>query len=281
MRNVPEDELAAVDQQEDAWNDRGSDLGLVSIRGSNGRGGRGRTRGGKSQRRVVGSRVGEPSSRSVASNERLGDGLGGWKGRSSRGKGGRKRGRRSVRKRQKSVKKVAPAATASVGVRSLPEPIIFDKSPPGFSGRDEWNGEDSRQMMADEVDVNDDSNSERSDYVDDEHGQASGDEYDDMAIDDYAAVYNGRPTTHSHYNDGDEEDDDNDNDEVGDDDDGDEVADDVDEDDMDVDGGEYEQGDLDVGGYLNADSDDEIVGNGDDDQDDTSESASTEYSSDE
>ncbi|XP_057537451.1 homeobox-DDT domain protein RLT2 isoform X4 [Amaranthus tricolor] len=281
VRNVPEDELAAVDQQEDAWNDRGSDLGLVSIRGSNGRGGRGRTRGGKSQRRVVGSRVGEPSSRSVASNERLGDGLGGWKGRSSRGKGGRKRGRRSVRKRQKSVKKVAPAATASVGVRSLPEPIIFDKSPPGFSGRDEWNGEDSRQMMADEVDVNDDSNSERSDYVDDEHGQASGDEYDDMAIDDYAAVYNGRPTTHSHYNDGDEEDDDNDNDEVGDDDDGDEVADDVDEDDMDVDGGEYEQGDLDVGGYLNADSDDEIVGNGDDDQDDTSESASTEYSSDE
>lgn len=292
--NVQEDDFAGPlgeNQQEDGWFDRGSDLGFAAIRGSRGRG-RGRTRGGRSQRRVVGSRGAEPSGRSVASNERLGDVLGGWKGSSSRGKGGRKRGRRSVRKRQKPVKKAA----AAVGGRALPEPIIFDKSPPGFSGRDEWNREESRQLQLDEVEIIDDSNSERSDYDDDDNGQASGDEYEDMAIDDYAAVYNGRPTHLSGYNidDGDEVDDDqyevgddDDRDEVGNDDDREEVADDMDEDDVDVDGGEYEQGDLDVGGYFNADSDDDIEGNGDEDgmrddrdQDDTSESASTDYSSD-
>lgn len=275
VRNVQEDELAGPlgeHQQEDAWLDRGGDIGFASIRSSRGRG-RGRTRGGRSQR-VVGSRGGDR--RSLASNEKLGEVLGGWKGRSTRGKGGRKRGRRSVRKRQKSVKK-APASVS--GARGLPEPIIFDKSPPGFSTRDEWNGEESRQMQVDEVDVNDDSNSERSDYDDDENGQASGDEYDDMAIDHYAAVYNGRPTHLSDYNIDDVDEEDVDPDDV--------VDDDVDEDDVDV-GGEYEQGDLDVGGYLNADSDDEIEENEeedmggmrDGDQDDTSESGSTDYSSD-
>uniref|UniRef100_A0A803N1P7 Homeobox-DDT domain protein RLT2 n=1 Tax=Chenopodium quinoa TaxID=63459 RepID=A0A803N1P7_CHEQI len=296
VRTVQDDELAGPPgdhQQEDAWFDHG-DLGFASIRGSRGRGRGGRSRGGRSQRRVANSRGGGPS-RGLASNERLGEVLGGWKGRSSRGKGGCKRGRRSVRKKQKPVKKVA----SSVGGRSLPEPIIFDKSPPGFSGRGEWNHVKSRPMQVDEIDVNDDSNSERSDYDDDYNGQASGDEYDDMAIDDYTAVYNGRPHL-SDYNvdDIDEEYDDqdevgDDRDEIGDDDHRDEVADDVDEDDVDeddvdVDDGEYEQGELeDVGGYLNADSEDEIEGNGDEvgmrddrDQDDTSESASTDYSSD-
>ncbi|KAL2937885.1 Homeobox-DDT domain protein RLT2 [Bienertia sinuspersici] len=280
VRNVQEDELAGPSseyQQEDSWFDPANDVGFASIRGRGGRG-RGRnSRGGKSQRRVSGFGGVEPGQRSLPSNERHGEALGAWKGRNNRGgKGGRKRGRRTVKKRQKPAKKAAPA----VASRSLPEPIIFEKSPPGFSGRDEWNQE---EMQVDEVDdVNDDSNSERSDYDDDDNGQASGDEYDDMAIDDYTAIYNGRPPHLSDYNvDVDEEDDDDD---VGDDDDRDEVADDVDEDDVD-DGGDYEQeGDLvDVGGYLNADSDDDGNGNEDGrrerDQDETSESASSDYSS--
>ncbi|KAK9664237.1 hypothetical protein RND81_14G027900 [Saponaria officinalis] len=268
MRNLQDDEFGGP-YGEDAWLDRGSELvGLPSSRGGRGRG-RGRTRGGRSQRRVVGSR-GELSRKSLASNEVLG----GWKSRSDRGgKGGRKRGRRSARSRQRSVKK-APAVAA--GSRSLPKPILFDKSPPGFSEPYGWNTEETRTIQAEEVDINDDSISERSDYNDDDNGQVSGEDYDDMAVDTYASVYNGNP---SHLEDRnmyhvDEDEDDDDRDEVGD---------DMDEDD--VEGVEYEQGDVDVGGFLNHDSDDEGNGNRNEDgerngdEDDTSDSASTDYSS--
>lgn len=147
----------------------------------------------------------------------------------------------------------------------------------------------------DEVEDIDDSNFERSEYEDDDdNGRVSGDEYDEMGIDDdYAAVYNGkapaRLVDRGDFNmddDEDEEDDDDDRDEVGEDDDHDEVV----GDDVDLDGGEYEQGDEDVGGYLNADSEEDEEGNrGEDrerngdgvgDEDETSESGSTDYSSD-
>lgn len=294
-RNSHEDELAGShgehQRQEDAWLDAETEhLGFASTRGGRGRG-RGRNRGGRSQRRAPGSR-GEPSRRSLPStSDRLGQVIGGWKGRSSRGKGGRKRGRRSARSRQRPVKKAAPS------VQTEPdEPLIFTTSPPGFSGRNEWNGaEESRRMEVDEVEDIDDSNFERSEYEDDDdNGRVSGDEYDEMGIDDdYAAVYNGkapaRLVDRGDFNmddDEDEEDDDDDRDEVGEDDDHDEVV----GDDVDLDGGEYEQGDEDVGGYLNADSEEDEEGNrGEDrerngdgvgDEDETSESGSTDYSSD-
>ena len=266
--NIQEDELAgaySVHQEEDAWVDRESKhLGFTSARGGHGRGGRRRNRGGRSQRRIGGSR-GERSSRNLASNNRLGPVIGGWKARSSRGKGGRRRGHQSVRSNQKPVKK---AAASAAGQSNQPEPVMLDNFPPGFSGRNEWK-ERGRVV----VDVNDDSDSERSEYEDD-NGQASGDEYD-MGIDDYNA---GAHLMGGHYNvDGDEDDDDPD--EVGDDDD--EVGDDVDDDVR----AEYEE-DLDIRGYLNADSEGE--GNGDEDgerheagnEDGTSESSSSDYSSD-
>ncbi|KAL9241090.1 hypothetical protein vseg_015240 [Gypsophila vaccaria] len=269
MRNIQDDEIAGP-YGEDAWLDRGNELvGLASSRGGRGRG-KGRTRGGRSQKRAVGSR-GELGRKSLASNERVSQLPGGWKSRSERGKGGRKRGRRSARSRQRPISK-APAA---VGVRSLPKPALFDKSPPGFSERYEWNTEETRKIQTEEIDINDDSISDRSDYNDD-NGQVSGEEYDNMAVDTYNSVYNRNPSRlvdRNIYN-VDEDEDDNDHDEVGD---------DVDEDD--VEGAEYAQGDMDVGGFLNHDSDDEGIGNGNDDgernrnEDDTSDSASTDYSS--
>lgn len=273
-KDVEDDELYGPQsghQLEDGWVDPGSATpAFASTRGGHGRG-RARTRGGRSQRRVGGSQAEPSSSRSLATIRRVGPALGGGKGRSNRGKGGRKQGRRSARSRQRPVKKAAGGASGG----SLPEPINFDRSPPGFSGRDQWNDEESRQMEVEDVEVyaHDNSDSERSNYSED-NGQASGDEYDDMAMDDYVAAYNGKPAhqviDRNNYSEEDDRDD------VGDDDDR-EVGDDMDED---VDDGDQEE--IDVGGFLNADSDDE--GNGDDveryrNQDYSSESASTDYSS--
>ncbi|XP_074284873.1 homeobox-DDT domain protein RLT2 [Silene latifolia] len=257
VRSIHDDELAGP-YGDDTWPDRGNEfVGLASSRGGRGRG-RGRTRGGRSQRRVVGT-----GRRNVMSNERPGPVVSGWKSRSDRGKGGRKRGRRSARSQQKPIKK--PPAVS--GVRSLPDPILFDKSPPGFSGRGDWNTEETRMVEAEEVYVNDDSMSERSDYNDD-NAQASGDDYDDMPVDAYTSVYNGNPShlvDENDYNVDEEENDD-----------------DMDEDDLE--GAEYEQEDTNIGpGFTIPDSDDEENGDElgvrDREQDDMSDNASTDYSS--
>ncbi|GAB4824907.1 hypothetical protein Ancab_007779 [Ancistrocladus abbreviatus] len=293
-RNVQDQELGglyAEHLQEDTWMDPGSaHMSLDNARGGRGRG-RGRTRGGRTQRRASGSRA-QSGKRSIASSSaRLGQVLGGWKGR-SRGRGGR-RGRRSVRSRPKPEKKLTSLAVQ----RHIPKQIIFDRSPE-MSGREEWNGEEAARMQ---IDGANDSNSERSDY-DDDNGQGTGDEYDDVVVGDYGGLYNGRPTDLLEGSDDDvdgEDDDAYDDDDDDDDDDPDEVGDDEDEDEVDVDGGEYEhggeydhggeyhqggeyeQGDMDIDGYINADSDDEVNGedvNHNRDQDDGSGSASTDYS---
>ncbi|KAH9621076.1 hypothetical protein KSS87_004536 [Heliosperma pusillum] len=259
VRSIHDDELAGP-YGDDTWPDRGNEfVGLASSRGGRGRG-RGRTRGGRSQRRVVGT-----GRRNVLSNERPGPGpvLSGWKSRSDRGKGGRKRGRRSARGQQKPIKK-APAIT---GVRSLPDPISFDKSPPGFSGRDDWNTQETRMVQPEEVYVNDDSMSERSDYNDD-NAQASGEDYDDMPVDAYTSVYNGVPSHLVDGNDYNVDEEEND--------------DDMDEDELE--GGEYEQEDTNIGrGFTIPDSDDEENGDEhgerDQEQDDTSDNALSDYSS--
>ncbi|KAK9284600.1 hypothetical protein L1049_023776 [Liquidambar formosana] len=107
------------------------------------------------------------------------------------------------------------------------------------------------------------SSSERSEF-DDDNGQATGDEYDGLAVDDYAGIYNGKSEDlildESDDNVvGDE--DDNDHDIEGDDD-----EDDDDDEEGDVGGDEDdEQGDLDVGRYINGYSDEE-EGNRDEDE---------------
>ncbi|XP_065623854.1 uncharacterized protein LOC136065097 [Quercus suber] len=94
------------------------------------------------------------------------------------------------------------------------------------------------------------SSSERSDY-DYENGQATGDEYDDMVVDDFAAGYPGRSDDllqGTYYNvDVEEEEEEEDED-------------DVDDNEGDA---EDEQGDLDIDEYINGDSDEEGNGGGD------------------
>ncbi|KAJ9170905.1 hypothetical protein P3X46_018968 [Hevea brasiliensis] len=236
VKNTQDNEAAETRHQagllqEESW----VDVAGLSRRGSRGRG-RGRTRGGRSQRRVTGSRS-ESGKRSVATNnDRLGQVLS-WKTQ-SRGRGGRKRGRRSIRSRQKPVKR--PVET------QIPKETIHEKAPRRLE-RDDWNGDEARFQVDNAENL---SSSERSEY-DDDNGQATGDEYDDLAVDDYAGGFNGKSDDlleGSDYNiDVNEDDDDDDDDEV-----------DEDEDD--------EQGDMEVAGYINGDSDEDEMRDGEGEQ---------------
>uniref|UniRef100_A0A5B7A597 Homeobox-DDT domain protein RLT2 n=1 Tax=Davidia involucrata TaxID=16924 RepID=A0A5B7A597_DAVIN len=254
VKNFAEVELAetplkAENLQRELWVDPGSGH-TGSGRGRGGRGrGRGRTRGGRSQRRVVGSRSGPGQRSTTTDSERFGQLLG-WKGR-ARGRGGRRRGRRTVRSRQKPVKRVVEIS----GQRDEPEGIIFEKIP--SSSGQEWNEEETTGMQVDIAENA--SSSERSEY-DDDNGQATGDEYDDLMVDDYSGVFNGksdRLLEGVDYNVDGEEDDEDRVEEADDD-----VDEDEDEDDEGDDGDEDEQGDIDIEEYINGDSDEE--GNRDD-----------------
>ncbi|GAB2274768.1 hypothetical protein Dimus_009541 [Dionaea muscipula] len=321
VRNIQEDELAAPHgtQQllEDTWMD--PEVGHKSssrVRGGSGSGsgrgsgsgsgrGYGRTRGGRSQRRAAGSRIelGRRTS-SVATNEQLGQVLGGWKSgsRGSGGGGGGRKRRRSVRSRQKPSKKATPVS----GQRHIPEQINFDRSHGMYGhGRDGWNNvkESTWVQQQIEEDTVDDSDSERSDYGDDDNGQ--GRRYDavdfggfGIAVDDYppSGVYSHEPADLSEGSDDDnvggpEEDGDGDEDEDEDDDNGDDYREDV-GDDFDLED-EYEDDEVDdvntakyggqIGSYFNPISDDD---EGEDDVDgnanldDDSGSSSTDYSED-
>lgn len=220
---------------EDSWADLGDGLASSGHRkGSRGRGrgrSRTRTRGGRSQRKVIGSR-GETTKQNDGI---LGQGLG-WKGH-QRG-GGRKRGRRTIR-RQKPAKRVFDTGV----VENTLEENINEKPPRSLV--QDWNAEDATSLQLEDAEPA--SSSGRSEY-DEENGQESGDEYDDMAMGDYATGFNGRPgdLDGSDYNvDGIE-------DEV-----------DEDDDDQEYDVGQDEQGDFDVDRYLIGDSDEEENRGGD------------------
>ncbi|KAA8526340.1 hypothetical protein F0562_008457 [Nyssa sinensis] len=248
VKNIPEDELAetpykAQNLQQELWVNRGSE-NTSSGRGRGGRGqGRGCTRGGRSQRRVIASRFEVGRRSSTTNRERFGQSVG-WKGR-TRGRGC-KRGRRTVRGRQKPVKRVVEIS----GQRDETEDMISEKTP--RSSSQEWE-EETLGMQMDAAENA--STSERSEY-DDDNGQATGDEFDDLVMDDYSRVFNGKSEHLQEvvdYNiDGGEDDEDC-------------VAERDDDDDVE-DGGsdseEDEQGDIDVEGYINADSYEE--GNRDD-----------------
>ncbi|XP_034701923.1 homeobox-DDT domain protein RLT2 isoform X4 [Vitis riparia] len=224
MKNMQDDESAeapieAVHLRDENWVEMGSGH-TSSGRGRGGRRGRGRTRGGRSQRRVIGSRSESSKRSSAANNEKLG--LLGWKGR-TRGRGGRRRGRRTVRSRQKPVKQV---------VEDIPEEIIF-KPPPRNLDR-EWNVETPTREPVEEAENV--SSSESSEEYDDDNGQGTGDECDDLGVDEYSGPFNGKS-----------EDVIEESDEIG----------DGDEDEEEE---EDDEGDVDVGGYIIGDSDEERNG---------------------
>ncbi|KAJ4729740.1 Homeobox domain-containing protein/DDT domain-containing protein [Melia azedarach] len=209
------------------------DVGIGLAGPSHGRGNRGRgrgrsTRSGRSQKRVAGSRS-ELGKRSTSSSGgRVGQ-LPVWKGK-SRGGGGRKGGRRSARSRQKSAKKV-------VGDKDTPKESIFEKSR-NFAG-DEWNGDEITRLQM--QDAGNASSSGRSEYGD-ENGQATGDEYTDIILDEYGGSFDGRSND---LLEGSEDNVD---------------ADEEEEDEEGHDGAGDEQGDLDVEGYIDEDSDEEEEG---------------------
>ncbi|WCJ30914.1 Homeobox-DDT domain protein RLT2 [Euphorbia peplus] len=167
--------------EDETWIDGG--LGLTGLSRGKGIQGRGRgrlTRGGKSQRRVAGSRS-ESSKRSRTKSTRLGQGLS-WKGK-SRARGGRKQGRRSAISRQKPIEK---AINITVKTNIPKEPDY--REAPKILKADDWNGDETRFQVGDAENL---SSSERSDY-NDENGQASADEYDDLPIDDYGRGFQGK-----------------------------------------------------------------------------------------
>ncbi|XP_059452338.1 homeobox-DDT domain protein RLT2 isoform X1 [Corylus avellana] len=231
--------------KEENWVD--STIGLTSSgRGRGGRGrARGRTRGGRSERRVIRSRAESRKKSATTNSDRFGQILG-WKGR-PRGRGGRGRGRRSIRSRQRSAKVVIVDRE-----KESPKEIILEKSPSDLV-REEWSGDENMRLQVE--DGGNTSSSERSDY-DDENGLATGDEFDDNVMDEYAPPYNGRPDNllqSTYYNvdveeEEEEDDDDEEDDGGGDDNEGD--AEDV-------------QGDVDMEEYINGDSDEEGDGYGD------------------
>ncbi|XVE66156.1 hypothetical protein DITRI_Ditri08aG0057700 [Diplodiscus trichospermus] len=208
--------------QEASWVDLGigfSGSGRGRARGR----GCGITRGGRSQRRPTKSRSESGKRITVADNDRLRQVLG-WKSRPC-GQGGRKRGQRSTRRRPKAAKRMTEIASE----RENPG----EKSSRSFA-TNAWNGEVTRLQVGI---VDNTSSSERSEY-NDENGQATGDEYDYLAVDDYAGGLKGKADDvmeGSDYNsDGDEGDEDN-------------AA--KDEDDI-----AEEQGKFNVGGYINENS---------------------------
>ncbi|XP_017971057.1 PREDICTED: homeobox-DDT domain protein RLT2 isoform X2 [Theobroma cacao] len=226
--------------QEASWVDVG--IGFSGSGRGRGRGrGRGVTRGGRSQRRPTGSRSEFGKRITTTDNEGLVPVLG-WKSR-SRGRGGRKRGRRSARSRPKPAKRMVEIA----GERENPKEIM-EKSSRNLE-TNTWNGDEVTRLKVRTADNA--SSSERSEY-NDENGQATGDEYDYLAGEDYAGGFNGKADDvmeGSEYNiDGDEGDEDDDGEER------DDIA-------------EGEQGNFIVGGYINENSDEEEIRNGDDPED--------------
>ncbi|KAL9252121.1 Homeobox-DDT domain protein RLT2-like protein [Drosera capensis] len=299
VRNIEDNEVANAHAQllqDDTWMDpEGGHRSLSNSRPGRGSGstsgrGRGRTRGGRSQRRASSSHT-ELSRRTVASTagDRFGPVLGGWKGR-SRGRG-RGRKRRSVRSRQKPLKKDPAVSGQKLGQ----QPVDFHR-PHGSFARDGWNAEGSTRMQV--QDAANDIDSDGSEYGNADYNQETGYGYD-VPGDEYRSAYSGRSVdlSRSDYNDRgedvedeDEEDDDvhdgNGDDyreDVGDDYDQEEVGDDEYDDEVDVNDGGYEQGDVEIDRYFNADSDEEGDGVEDDaghgnNRDDDTASSSTDYS---
>ncbi|KAJ6908688.1 homeobox-DDT domain protein RLT2-like isoform X1 [Populus alba x Populus x berolinensis] len=256
MKNTPDNETTEIPHragllQEDDWVDVGIGLaGLGREQGIRGRG-RGRTRVGRSQTRIIGSRT-ESSKRSASRSSNRLEKVLSWTGR-PRGRGGRKSGRRSIRSRQKAVKKAAEI----IPERKIPKENLYEQSTRRL-GRHVRNGDETRFHMEDAENA---SSSERSEYNDEnENIPPSGDEYDDQVLDDNAGGFNGKSDDlleGSDYNiDSNEEEED---------------------DAMNED--EDELGDLDVEEYINRDSDeDEIRDGGQNGAQDGTESSSSDFS---
>lgn len=216
--------------RQDNWVDLVS--GRTNLRRGRGRPrGPSRTRGGKSLRKAINSQ--DESGRGSTANYKFGE-FPGWKGR-SRGRGCRKKGRRSTRRRQKPGKGSGKNVVEKSGTKNSG----FDDTP--GPQQEEWNLEEIPTEVAGAENV---SSSGRSEFEDDK-SQASADEYDDLSVDDFSGIRNGKSrhfTSVVDYKAGGEDD------EHGED--GDDVE---DNDEYEGDDGDNEQRDFYVDGYFNSD----------------------------
>lgn len=234
--------------QQEPWVDPGSGR-MSSGRGRGRTRGRGCSRGGRSQRRAISQRSNTPN------GDRAGQ-LVGWKGR-ARGRGGRRRGRRTIRSKQKLMKK----ATDNFGQREKREDIVLENS--ADASLQAWNVEETTGLQFTNVKIA--SSSERSEYENDNCPE-SGEEYDeDLVVDGYSNVYTGQS---ERFMDGvdygvdvEEEDD---------------RAEEEDDDDINEEDDDDEQGDVDVDGFFNGDSDEnrDVAGGQIGNPDDITESSS-------
>ncbi|CAN0915229.1 Homeobox-DDT domain protein RLT2 [Linum grandiflorum] len=241
--------------QDDSWVEVGNGSGGFS----NGRAnrGRGRKQLGHSGRSQSQRKVSGPSKRNMVASSSEGLGLA-WKGR-PRARGGRKRGRRSARSGQKSSAKTAAAVSASQ--RETLKETMYEKPSSSSRVTVAWNEEEARFPV--EVDENA-SSSERSDYNDQQVGD------DDYYVDNPAAAdaypsgdLTGKLGDFQPLSDDDmEEVNEDDQDEYQ----------EEEEEEME----EYEDGrNLEVDGYINAESDDEMQ---DEDRDPDGTASSSDFS---
>lgn len=163
----------AGSRQDNGWGDLRNGRS-ASKRGRGRPKGQGRTRGGKSQGRMTNSRD-EPCNAKARP---------GWKGQ-TRARGGSKKGRRSIRSRQKP----APRAMGNVSNRRVAKGVVCDDDTAGVQ-HDEWNlaATPVENEGAENV-----SSSERSEFDNDnDNGQASADEFDDLSVDGFSGARSGK-----------------------------------------------------------------------------------------
>ncbi|XP_062007691.1 homeobox-DDT domain protein RLT2 isoform X2 [Rosa rugosa] len=161
------------DSKEGNWEYLGSGL-----TGSGHGQGRGRTRGRRVPKKAIGLR-GNPrkKSRVTAKDKLVQVQVLKWKGR-PRGRGGRKRGNRSIRGKETTFNRIIKIG----GERTGPKDSVYYKSPEDLV-EENWNVGETAAENA--------SGSGRSEY-EVENGDASGDEFDHVHVDDYAGGFNGK-----------------------------------------------------------------------------------------
>ncbi|XP_075093081.1 homeobox-DDT domain protein RLT2 isoform X2 [Nicotiana tabacum] len=129
------------------------------------RGAHSRVHGGRFQRKISASKS-ESAQRTSTKNSGRFDHLPAWKSR-DRGKARRKRGRRSVRNRQKPVKNVENAAVEKVPIPS------------------QQNWKEDEETAADQFEAPDNDSDPGTSGTEDDNGQATGDDYENLMADDY------------------------------------------------------------------------------------------------
>ncbi|XP_022135753.1 homeobox-DDT domain protein RLT2 isoform X3 [Momordica charantia] len=172
VKNNQDSETAVISNEyvkESNWIDCGVGLSRTNHRRSDCKGGHGRTRGGKSQKRSSGSRA-VSGKRSTGTNRQILRQVLMWKDGQVDETGGSRCGRRSIRNRQKSASKIKFGSEGG----GHPEETIHEKLELSLDNNQEWNNDQDLEQIDGSP-----SSSDRLLSIDDNGGV----EYDDMLVD--------------------------------------------------------------------------------------------------